>query len=131
MEPFIGQIIMFGGNFAPPGWALCDGQLIPIQQNQALFSILGTIYGGDGETTFGLPDLRGRVPIHPGSGPGLPNFNLGQRGGEADVTLNVNQIPATPTRRGRSRARRHRPIPPTSTPPRPRPADTTTSPTPT
>jgi microcystin-dependent protein len=70
-EPFIGQIIMFGGNFAPRGWAFCDGQLVSITQNTALFSILGTTYGGDGRTTFGLPDLRGRVPLHPGNGPGL------------------------------------------------------------
>jgi len=89
-EPFIGEIIMFGGNFAPRGWALCDGQLLPIAQNTALFSILGTIYGGDGRTTFGLPDLRGRAAIHAGNGPGLSSRSLGQRGGEenrAVVTL--------------------------------------------
>ena len=71
MEPFIGQIVMFGGNFAPRGWALCDGQLLSIASNSALFSILGTTYGGDGRTTFGLPDLRGHVPMHAGNGPGL------------------------------------------------------------
>lgn len=94
MEPFIGLITMFGGNFAPRGWAFCDGQLLPINQNSALFSILGTTYGGDGRTTFGLPDLRGRVPIHPGTGPGLSSFNLGQKGGAEQVTLTTQQIPA-------------------------------------
>ncbi|AUC82625.1 phage tail protein [Lacinutrix sp. Bg11-31] len=94
MEQFIAQIMMFGGNFAPRGWALCDGQLLAISQYQALFSLLGTSYGGDGRTTFGLPDLRGRVPVHAGDGPGLPSARLGQKGGEAAVTLNVNQIPA-------------------------------------
>ena len=90
----IGEIRMFGGNFAPRNWALCDGQLLPISQNQALFSILGTTYGGDGRTTFGLPDLRGRFPMHPGNGPGLTNRNLGQRSGVEDVTLTINQIPS-------------------------------------
>lgn len=94
MEPFIGEIIMFGGNFAPRGWALCDGQLLPISQNQALFSILGTTYGGDGRTTFGLPDLRGRVAMHEGSGPGLTPRNLGAKGGTETVTLNVNEMPS-------------------------------------
>lgn len=93
MEPFIGQILMFAGNFAPRNWALCDGQLLAIAQNQALFSILGTTYGGDGRTTFALPDLRGRVPVHPGSGPGLPTYRLGSKGGQAEVTLDVNQMP--------------------------------------
>lgn len=93
-EPFIGQIIMFGGNFAPRGWALCDGQLLPIAQNAALFSILGTTYGGDGRTTFGLPDLRGRAPIHAGNGPGLSDRRLGVRVGTEIETLNVNQIPS-------------------------------------
>ena len=78
-DPFIAQIMMFGGNFAPRGWALCDGQLLAISSNSALFSILGTTYGGDGRTTFGLPDLRGRAPIHPGNGPGLSNRSLGER----------------------------------------------------
>ena len=94
MEPFIGQIIMFGGNFAPRGWALCDGHLLSISQYQALFSILGTTYGGDGRTTFGLPDLRGRVPMHPGSGPGLTPRTLGQKLGTETNTLNVNQLPS-------------------------------------
>lgn len=78
-EPIIGEIAMFGGNFAPRSWALCNGQLLTINQHQALFSILGTTYGGDGRTTFGLPDLRGRVPIHAGQGPGLDNVRLGQQ----------------------------------------------------
>lgn len=94
MEPFIGQIMMFGGNFAPRSWALCDGQLLSISQNSALFSILGTTYGGDGVTTFGLPDLRGRAPMHMGTGPGLSPRNLGSRVGEEQVTLSVNQIPS-------------------------------------
>ena len=81
MDPFIGQIILFAGNFAPRGWALCDGQLLPIAQNQALFSILGTIYGGDGRTTFALPDLRGRAAVHAGNGPGLTPRPLGRKAG--------------------------------------------------
>jgi microcystin-dependent protein len=93
MDPFIGQIIMFGGNFAPVGWAFCEGQLLPIAQNTALFSLLGTTYGGDGRTTFALPDLRGRVPIHPGQGIGLPNYTLGQRGGQASITLGIDNLP--------------------------------------
>lgn len=94
MEPFIGQILMFGGNFAPRGWALCDGQLLPISQWQALFSILGTTYGGDGRTTFGLPDLRGRIPIHAGNGPGLSSRPLGQKGGSESNFLTVQQLPS-------------------------------------
>ncbi len=93
MEPTIGEIRMFAGNFAPRTWALCEGQLLSINSNQALFSILGTTYGGDGRTSFGLPDLRGRGPISPGNGPGLSNYNLGQRGGVETVTLNTTQIP--------------------------------------
>ena len=84
-DPFIGEIIMFGGNFAPRGWAFCNGQLLAINDNQALFSILGTTYGGDGRTTFGLPDLRGRVSVHvggfTGTGPGLSEIRLGEKGG--------------------------------------------------
>ncbi len=79
--PMICEIKMFAGNFAPTGWALCEGQLLPIASNSALFSILGTTYGGDGRTTFGLPDLRGRVPIQHGTGPGLDPIRLGQKGG--------------------------------------------------
>ena len=78
-EPFVGEIRMFAGTFAPRGYALCDGQLLAISQNDALFSLFGTIYGGDGRTTFGLPDLRGRVPIHMGQGPGLSNRPIGQK----------------------------------------------------
>ena len=80
-ECFIGEVRMFAGNFAPRGWALCDGQLLSINSNTALFSILGTTYGGDGRTTFGLPGMRGRVPLHAGTGPGLTNRRLGQRAG--------------------------------------------------
>ncbi len=93
-EPFLGQISMFGGNFAPAGWTFCNGQLLAIAQNQALFSILGTIYGGDGETTFGLPDLRGRAPIHWGSGAGLSTRSIGAKGGAETVTLTTSQIPS-------------------------------------
>ena len=92
-EPFIGQITMFGGNFAPRSWAFCDGQLLAISSHQALFSILGTTYGGDGRTTFGLPDLRGRVPMHPGNGPGLSPRRLGEKAGVEQVALNTNEIP--------------------------------------
>jgi microcystin-dependent protein len=93
-EPFIGQIEMFGGNFAPRGWAFCDGQLLAISQNTALFSILGTTYGGDGRTTFGLPDLRGRVAMHPGNGPGLTPRRLGEKSGTETVPLIESQIPS-------------------------------------
>lgn len=94
MDPILGTIILFAGNFAPRGWALCDGQLLPISQNTALFSILGTTYGGDGIHTFALPDLRGRAPIHAGNGPGLTPRNLGESGGQESVTLTPNEIPA-------------------------------------
>lgn len=80
-EAFIGSIVMFAGNFAPRNWAFCDGTLLNIAQHQALFAILGTTYGGDGRTTFALPDLRGRIPMHPGSGPGLTPRRLGDKGG--------------------------------------------------
>ncbi len=93
MEGTIGEVRMFGGNFAPRAWAFCNGQLIAISSNTALFSIIGTTYGGDGRSTFALPDLRGRVPIGPGHGPGLSSYNLGQRGGVQSVTLNTTQIP--------------------------------------
>ena len=93
-DPYIGQITMFGGNFAPSGWALCDGQLLTINTNQSLFSILGTTYGGDGRTTFGLPDLRGRAPMHAGSGAGLTPRQLGTKSGTENNTLGINQIPS-------------------------------------
>jgi microcystin-dependent protein len=93
-EPFVGEIRMFAGNFAPRSWAFCDGQLLAVSQNDALFSLFGTIYGGDGRTTFGLPDLRGRIPIHAGSGPGLSPRQIGASGGEERVTLTNNQMPA-------------------------------------
>jgi microcystin-dependent protein len=94
MDAFMGMIAMFGFNFPPRGWVQCNGQLIPIAQNSALFALLGTTYGGDGRTTFGLPDLRGRVPIHLGQGPGLSNYVQGQTGGTENVTLLTTQIPA-------------------------------------
>jgi len=87
MNPFLAQIMLFAGNFAPRGWAFCHGQLLPISQNTALFSLLGTIYGGDGRTTFALPDLKGRVVIGPGRGPGLSTYREGQKGGAETVTL--------------------------------------------
>ena len=92
-DPFVGEIRLFAGNFAPRGWALCDGQLLPINENAALFSLLGTYYGGDGRGTFALPDLRGRVPVHQGQGPGLSQRRIGSRGGAETVTLNVAQLP--------------------------------------
>jgi microcystin-dependent protein len=94
MEPFLGQIMMFAGNFAPVGWALCNGQLMSIAQNTALFSLLGTTYGGDGVTTFALPNLQGRVPLHWGTGPGLSSYDLGEVTGSENVTLLITQIPA-------------------------------------
>ena len=93
-EPFVGEVRMFAGNFAPRGWAFCDGQLLAVSQNDALFSLFGTIYGGDGRTTFGLPDLRGRIPIHAGSGPGLSPRRLGAKAGSENETLTVNQLPS-------------------------------------
>jgi len=93
-EPFVGQINMFAGNFAPRGWAFCSGQLLAISQNTALFSLLGTVYGGDGQTTFALPDLRGRVPIHPGTGVGLSPRSLGETGGAETVALAESQLPS-------------------------------------
>ena len=94
MDGYIGQVLMFAGNFAPRNWALCDGQLLPIASNQALFSIIGTNYGGDGRTSFALPDLRGRVPLPPGNGPGLSHRTLGGKGGTETNMLNKNQMPA-------------------------------------
>jgi len=94
MDPFIGEVILFAGNFAPRGWAFCEGQLLPISQYSALFSILGTTYGGDGRTTFALPDLRGRSPIGPGNGPGLDQIRLGSKGGAFQHTLDITQIPS-------------------------------------
>lgn len=88
-QPYVGEIRMFAGNFAPVGWMFCDGQLLPISENETLFNLIGTTYGGDGQSTFALPDLRGRIPIHQGNG-----FILAETGGVENVTLTVNQIPA-------------------------------------
>lgn len=93
-DPFLGEIRPFGFTFAPSGWALCNGQLLSIAQNSALFSLLGTTYGGNGTTTFALPDLRGRVPMHVGNGAGLSPRTLGESGGQEAVTLLTTQIPA-------------------------------------
>ena len=100
-QPYVGEIRMFAGNFAPAGWMFCEGQLLPISENETLFQLIGTTYGGDGESTFALPDLRGRIPIHQGNG-----FILAETGGAEEITLTVNQIPAhTPSA---ARHRRHR-----------------------
>ena len=93
-DPTIGEITMFGGNFAPRNWAFCSGQLLAISSNQALFSILGTTYGGDGRTTFALPDMRGRTAIHQGRGPGLSDRRLGHRGGSETNTMTISQMPS-------------------------------------
>lgn len=92
--PFVGEICLFPFNFAPKGWAFCDGQILPISSNTALFSLLGTTYGGDGKSTFALPNLQGMVPIHAGQGPGLSLYDLGQIGGSENVTLLQSEIPA-------------------------------------
>lgn len=93
MAQYVAEIRMFGGTFEPQGWAFCDGRLLPIANNEALFTILGTTYGGDGETTFALPDLRGRTPVHMGQGPGLTNRILGEKAGEETHTLTTNEMP--------------------------------------
>jgi microcystin-dependent protein len=93
-EPFVAEIRIFPFNFAPTGWAFCDGQLLPISQNTALFSLLGTTYGGNGKSTFALPDLRDATPLHPGQGPGLSLRDLGETGGSAVVTLLPSEMPA-------------------------------------
>jgi microcystin-dependent protein len=92
-QPYVGEIRMFAGNFAPAGWMFCEGQILPISENETLFQLIGTTFGGDGQQTFGLPDLRGRVPIHMGSGPGLFNHVLSETGGAEEITLAVQQIP--------------------------------------
>ncbi len=94
MDPFVAEIRMVACNFAPRGWAQCNGQLLPISQNTALFSLLGTTYGGDGRSTFGLPDLQGRAPMHPGQGPGLSLRDLGEQTGGSVVSLLLSEIPA-------------------------------------
>jgi microcystin-dependent protein len=94
LEPFLGEICAFSCNFAPRGWAQCNGQLLPINQNQALFSLIETRYGGNGQTTFALPDLRGRVQLHQGQGPGITARTNGQRGGEETHTLTETELPA-------------------------------------
>jgi microcystin-dependent protein len=88
-QPYVGEIRMFAGNFAPAGWMFCEGQLLPISENETLFQLIGTTYGGDGQSTFALPDLRGRIPIHQGNG-----FILAETGGAEEITLTINQIPA-------------------------------------
>jgi microcystin-dependent protein len=93
-DQFIGEIRLFAGNFEIAGWAFCDGRLLPISQNQALFALLGTTYGGDGQTTFGLPDLRGRFGVHQGQGTGLSNYGIGEITGAESVTLNVQELPS-------------------------------------
>ena len=97
-EPFVAEIRIFAGFFAPRGWALCNGQLLPISQNTALFSLIGTTYGGDGRTTTALPNLKGRAPMHPGSGPGLTTRRLGQRGGQARPPAGMHGRPSPEVR---------------------------------
>lgn len=92
-QPYVGEIRMFAGNFAPAGWMFCDGQLLPISENEVLFQLIGTYYGGDGESTFALPNLQSRIPIHMGQGPGLQNYGLSEQAGVEEVTLTVQQIP--------------------------------------
>jgi microcystin-dependent protein len=92
-NPYVGEIRMFGGNFAPSGWAICGGQLLPISENEALFQLLGTTYGGDGQSTFGLPDLQGRVPLHQGTGDFGTTYTVGENGGVETVTLTSPQLP--------------------------------------
>jgi microcystin-dependent protein len=92
--PYIGTVMLFCGNFAPLGWEFCNGQLLPIAQFDVLFTLIGTTYGGDGQTTFALPDLRGRVPLHMGQGSGLSNYAIGQSSGVENVALTTNQLPA-------------------------------------
>ncbi len=94
MEPFIGQITLVAFTFAPVGWAFCNGQLLQIDQNMVLFQLIGTIYGGDGQTTFALPDLRSRIPLHQGQGNGTSNYTIGQVGGSESVTLTSGQVPS-------------------------------------
>jgi microcystin-dependent protein len=93
-QPFVGEIRLFAGNFAIDGWAFCNGQLLSISENETLFQLIGTTYGGDGSSTFAVPDLRGRAPIHLGTGPGLGTYVIGQSLGVESVTLNTNQLPA-------------------------------------
>ena len=92
-NPFIGEIRMFGGTFAPAGWAFCSGQLMPISENDALFNLIGTTYGGDGQETFALPDLQGRIPLHAGTGASGTTYQLGEKSGTESVTLTTSQIP--------------------------------------
>jgi len=92
-QPYVGEIRMFAGSFAPVGWAFCDGRTMPISENDTLFTLIGTTYGGDGQETFGLPDLRGRVPVHQGTGIGLSTRVIGEQGGVEQVTLTTQQIP--------------------------------------
>ena len=92
-EPYIGEIRIFAGNFAPNGWSFCEGQILLISENDALFALIGTTYGGNGQTTFALPDLRGRIPVHQGQGPGLQNYPLATQTGAEQVTVTTNQMP--------------------------------------
>ena len=92
-QPYVGEIRMFGGNFAPAGWMFCNGQLLPISENETLFQLIGTTYGGDGQATFALPNLQSRIPIHMGTGSGLSSYQLAEMGGTEQVTLTTNQIP--------------------------------------
>ena len=107
-DPFVAEIRIFPFNFAPKGWAFCDGQLLPLSQNTALFSLLGTTYGGNGQSNFALPNLAGSAPMHPGQGPGLSLHDLGEIGGSETVSLLESEIPQPHPRGGRRAGRRHR-----------------------
>ena len=109
-QPFVGEIRMFAGNFEIAGWAFCDGRLLPISENETLFTLIGTTYGGDGQSTFALPDLRGRLPIHQGNG-----FILAETGGAEQITLTVNQIAAHTAIRARDNDTATQPVPPSAT----------------
>lgn len=110
-EPYVGEIRPFAGNFAPAGWALCDGSLLPIADNTTLFNLIGTIYGGDGQQTFALPDLRGRALIHQGAGPGLSGYTIGQQVGAENVALGVASMPSHPHSFGGTTAAGNTPTP--------------------
>ena len=103
-QPYVGEIRMFGGNFAPAGWMFCEGQLLPISENETLFNLIGTTYGGDGQETFALPNLSGRLPVHMGQGPGLQNYQMGELYGTESVTLTTSQITQIVTTNGKTRA---------------------------
>jgi microcystin-dependent protein len=116
-NPFLGEVRIFAGNFNPRGWAFCAGQLLPISQNDALYALIGTTFGGDGQVTFGLPDLRGRIPVGQGTGAGLSSYVVGQAAGTESVTLTINQMPSHTHQLNASTAKGDQPIPTTTSVP--------------